>query len=250
MSIFSKLTNQKSPRAGKGEESPSTFAPLFSSRMPACCQGMLWLILFILLPLPAYWNSFDASWHFDDTSNILENRDVHMDRFSWEALKKAALSHPGGWRPVAYLSFACNHLLNGTDVFGYHVFNVLLLGLTGTFFFLCLRFILTDASRKNPIRFHPDAVAFSVAALWVVHPLHTQTVTYVVQRMNLMASLFSTLAFFLYLSGRGREAALHRGAFFALAFLSFLLALGSVFHGNSFTLCAHSIEYGVSNFRR
>jgi len=188
---------------------------------------MLWLILFILLPLPAYWNSFDASWHFDDTSNILENRDVHMDRFSWEALKKAALSHPGGWRPVAYLSFACNHLLNGTDVFGYHVFNVLLLGLTGTFFFLCLRFILTDASRKNPIRFHPDAVAFSVAALWVVHPLHTQTVTYVVQRMNLMASLFSTLAFFLYLSGRGREAALHRGAFFALAFLSFLLALGS-----------------------
>jgi len=66
------------------------------------------------------------------------------------------------------------------------------------------------SGRGNDIRRHPDIrnqrkisfMAFSAAAIWAVHPLHTQSVTYIVQRMNSMAAMFYILSFLLYVKGR------------------------------------------------
>ena len=67
-----------------------------------CASAPLWMTLgFILLLLMAgilvYSNTFHSSFVFDDINFITKNDpDVHMTKFSWDALKQAALEgNPG-----------------------------------------------------------------------------------------------------------------------------------------------------------
>ncbi|MBN2844641.1 MAG: tetratricopeptide repeat protein [Deltaproteobacteria bacterium] len=53
-----------------------------------------------------------------------------------------------------------------------------------------------------PVSLNPQTIAFCATLLWIVHPLHTQSVTYIVQRMNSMAAMFYILSFLCYVKGR------------------------------------------------
>lgn len=70
-------------------------------------------------------------------------------------------------------------------------------------------------------------VATAAAVLFLVHPLATQAVTYVVQRMTSLATLFSLLCLGAYLKGRQAEGARGRIPWLAAAGVAGLLALGS-----------------------
>ena len=48
----------------------------------------------------------------------------------------------------------------------------------------------------------PRFIATLGAALWAINPIHTQAVTYIVQRMAILAALFYILGIYLYLKGR------------------------------------------------
>ncbi len=68
---------------------------------------------------------------------------------------------------------------------------------------------------------------YVAALIWIVHPLHIQSVTYIIQRMNSLAAMFYILALLLYVKAR---LAAHRGWKFFLfgsAFGAAVLALGS-----------------------
>ena len=224
MSIFP--ANRK-PETKKGTMDSSCRGQGVPQRKFHWVSWILLLLIFLCLPFPAYRNSFEASWHFDDLSNILENPDVHMEDLSLESLQRALKSRPGGWRPVAYLSFALNYLWSGTEVCSYHVVNYFLLGLTGFFFFRVLLSLLLSSSVQEKLSVDSTSFAFSVSAVWLVLPLHTQTVTYIVQRMNLLGSLFFLLAFLAYLHGRKHGADARRFFFFGCSMIFFLFALGS-----------------------
>lgn len=229
-------------------------------------HSILLLLIFLCLPFPAYRNSFHASWHFDDVINILDNPYVHMEELSWDSLQRAVKGLPGGWRPTAYLSFALNHYGSGIDVFSYHVVNYILLCLTGYFFFRFLLALLRSPRTREHLPVHAGSFAFSVAALWLVLPLHTQSVTYIVQRMNLLGSLFFLLSFLAYLRGRERTPGAARLSCFGLSLLFFLLALGSkqntavfpvvvllyewIFHRDSFSSVWKGFVQRNSGYRR
>lgn len=79
-----------------------------------------------------------------------------------------------------------------------------------------------------------QGIAFVTALLWLVHPLATQSVTYIVQRMNSMAAMFYVLSLLLYVVGRKIQLAgqsgesIHRAlGCFVGSILAGLLALGS-----------------------
>ena len=70
-------------------------------------------------------------------------------------------------------------------------------------------------------------LAAAAALLWLVHPLHTQSVTYVIQRMNSLAALFFVLAMLLYVRGRQVESRPVRYLAFSACAAAGLLAIGS-----------------------
>jgi len=71
-------------------------------------------------------------------------------------------------------------------------------------------------------------IALGAALIWLVHPIQTQAVSYIVQRMTSMAALFYLLAFVLYIKGRLiQDDGWKRWLLYAGAILSGLLAVGS-----------------------
>lgn len=153
----------------------------------------------------AYRNSFEAGWHFDDLSNIVNNHDIQIRSLSWQNLSSVLNSEIAGKRPFAYLSFAVNHYFSRLEVrayhwtnFGLHVTNALLVWV--------LVAKITACCLPQLDKWLSTAFPFFVAVLWSTNPLQTQAVTYVVQRMTLLAALFFLLSFLSYLKFRAADS--------------------------------------------
>lgn len=170
----------------------------------------------------AYHGSLAVPFQFDDIPNIVDNANVHMTRFDGASLLRAVHGLDRGSRPLAYLSFALNHYLHGLDVFGFHLVNLIVHVACGFLVYLaCLRWFALGAPRLNAAA--RGRTALAAALLFVVHPVQTQAVTYVVQRMTSLGSLFAFAAVLLYL--QARTAPRRRSAWWIGALVSLALAL-------------------------
>jgi tetratricopeptide (TPR) repeat protein len=179
-----------------------------------------------VLTIWLYTASLGGPFVFDDTSNILENRPIHITAFSAEALYDAAFKSPIPSRPVAYLSFALNHLFSGTNVVGYRLINVLIHIANACLLYALARLTLrTPALRSQAAS--AGAVACAAAVLWLLHPLHTQSVAYIVQRMTSLATLFYLLSLACYAGARLAEEKGRRRLLWAGCIASGILALGT-----------------------
>lgn len=172
-------------------------------------QHRLAYLLLTLAILLSYSNSFRAEWHFDDINHIRQNQAIQIKDFTSDSMLGvfyAAPRHsddplPRIFRPLASLTFALNWYLGKDDVFGYHLFNVLLHAISAFLLFEVIRALY--ASPKL-CRDHDGAgtIALSAAMLWALNPIQTQAVTYIVQRMTVMAAMFLILGVLLYIRGR------------------------------------------------
>jgi tetratricopeptide (TPR) repeat protein len=189
-------------------------------RMGLLLGGLVVLVLLI------YSSGMNGPFIFDDMSNIEYNPHIRLTELSFDGLKKAAFDSPAGSRPVANVSFAFNYLLHDKSTFGYHLVNVLIHAAAGIFlyFFICVT-LSTPALRSNFQ--NTKWIAFISALIWLVHPLQTQSVTYLVQRMNSLAAMFYIMALFFYARGRLSQAVKKRCLWFGASVLSGLLAFGS-----------------------
>ena len=154
----------------------------------------------------AYANSLDVPFYYDDHSNIVHNVTIQIDEFSMESLWTAAQGRPNP-RPVAYLSFALNYLVGGLEPWGYHLVNTIIHAANGLLVCLVAQQVLsrTSGTVGDPVA-TPEAVrrlSLFTGLLFVAHPIQTQAVTYVVQRMASMCALFYLSALLCYLYGRG-----------------------------------------------
>ena len=179
-------------------------------------------ILALLVAL-AYANSFQADWHYDDRPNIVENPYVRITSLAPAALLRAMVQDRGQNRPFSSLSFALNYYFNGEKVRGYHFVNLVLHFFSALAGFGLLRLTFR---RANLAPDRQESAALAAAAVWAVHPIQTQAVTYIVQRQTLMASAFMLLTLFAYAAGRQSSGA-RKMLLYALAGLAFILALGS-----------------------
>lgn len=155
--------------------------------------------IFTAAALLAYANSFGVPFLFDDKGAILDNPTI---RSLWPPSQ--VLSPPFahgetvGGRPLLNLSFALNFAFGGTSVPGYHGVN-LLLHLAGAFalFDLVRRTLGLHAFRagRTSIASIDSATATrttfaaTAAGLWLLHPLQTESVTYLSQRAESLVAL-------------------------------------------------------------
>jgi len=163
-----------------------------------------WYLGILAAGILAYANSFQGVFLFDDENAIGLNPHIRSLWPLTEAMKAPPQSTAAG-RPLVSLSLAVNYALGGLNPRGYHVFNLAVHLAAGLVLFgLIRRTLLCDRLRE---RYGPAAgsLAGIAALLWVVHPLQTESVTYVIQRTESMMGLFYLLT--LYCAMRGWTAA-------------------------------------------
>jgi tetratricopeptide (TPR) repeat protein len=168
--------------------------------------------------LLAHAGSLGVPLLFDDLPNIVDQPSVHALDLSPGQLAPALRGFPFG-RWLARLSFAIDHAIHGLRPAGYHAVNVLL-HLAASLLVLALaRRLLDGLARRRgegeglgwahaPAAEQDRRRAALIAALiFAVHPVQTQAVTYVVQRMTVMGACFALAALVLWLGARGRSGA-------------------------------------------
>lgn len=178
----------------------------------------------VLIPLAvvaagfcAYRNSFHGPFIFDDAPHILRNHHIRQLWPPWETMAQTT-------RPLVQLSFALNYAVSGLEVWSYHALNLLIHVLAGLALLGVLR--RTFAGPALPDRYRDAAPWLGLAAtlIWLVHPLQTEAVTYVVQRSESLAALFYLLTLYGLIRGAGSGRATH---WYAAAVVTCALGMGS-----------------------
>jgi tetratricopeptide (TPR) repeat protein len=187
---------------------------------------LLVIFVFSVLGFLLYSETFDSPFIFDDSLRIAENPDIRITQLSIESILEAAFGKKSAkTRPVGNVTFALNYYFHQYNVEGYHLFNIIIHILAGIFLFIFIQTTLNLPSLKTEVD-HASMVAFFAALLWLVHPVQTQSVTYIVQRLNSLAALFYVLAFWLYVKGRLAKQRSKKWGWFCSAMLTWILALG------------------------
>ena len=211
-----RASRRRAQRAPVALETPA-------DRQVSGAKPLAMLLLVAVAAACIYSNTFSVPFQFDDESNIIDNP---LIRDLGNFLDFA------GTRYVGFLSFALNYRFGGLNVFGYHLVNILI-HITNGLLVYSLVSLLIKAVPGD--RFPVPWVAFAASLLFVVHPVQTQAVTYIVQRFASLMTLFYLLAVVGYLKWRlTAPDARGRYLWYGAALLSTILAMKT--KENSFTL--------------
>ncbi|MGD2100034.1 MAG: tetratricopeptide repeat protein [Desulfobacterales bacterium] len=196
------------------------------SDIPA--QYGTWLLLLLaVLIFMVYSNTLTGPFIFDDRPNIQNNAKIKLTRLSLAELWEAGFESYSK-RPVSNISFALNYYLNGYNVVGYHFVNILIHIINSVLLYSLAKTTLnTPALRRRYDPFAITWIPILSAFIWGLHPLLTQSVSYIVQRMNSLATLFYILALLLYAKGRLTQNTRSRRWLLAGCAASSILAFGS-----------------------
>ncbi len=181
-----------------------------------------------------YSNSFNASWHFDDFPNIINNHYLHLRTLKSEDILNSLFSNPSNpyhlntkpYRPVACISFALNWYFSHDNVFTYHIVNISIHILTAFFLYLFILNIFESPNLSGQYKGKYFIAGFTTV-LWAVNPIHTQAVTYIVQRMTLLAGMFYILSLYSYIKAKNFNSLIKAWPWFIACLLFYLLAMGS-----------------------
>ena len=156
----------------------------------------------------AYRNSFTGAFVYLDDSAVRDNPTI---RSLWPISRVLAPPADGGLtvggRPMVNLSLAINYAIGGVRVWGYHAFNVAVHALAALTLFGIVRRTATQMPRGPA---HPDRFAFALALLWSLHPLQTESVTYIIQRAESLMGLCYLLTLYCFI--RGVDGAMPAGS--------------------------------------
>jgi protein O-mannosyl-transferase len=161
----------------------------------------------------------------DDRGSAIDNRSIlHLSTALWP---DHGLGQTVEGRPILNLSLALNYAISGTQVWSYHALNLLIHILAGLTLFGIVRRtlerwersrfreksvsraegrILTNSATDGRAA-RPYHLALAIALIWTVHPLQTESVTYVVQRAESLMGLFFLLTFYCFI--RANEPLAH-----------------------------------------
>lgn len=178
------------------------------------------LLPFVLIAcaLVAYANSFQGVFILDDNDHIVNNDSIRT-------IFPLANKFPANDRRVIpKISYVLNYAVDGLNPRGYHLFNLCVHVVAGLALFGVVRRTLWLPRFGERFDRSASWLAFTIALFWMLHPLQTQAVTYIVQRIESMMGMFFFLM--LYCAIRSDE---HRGwrerIWWGLALLACLLGM-------------------------
>ena len=165
-------------------------------------------LLIITICSIAYSNTLESPFVFDDKLVIVENpiiRDlgymvnpseakVHKGHFEYESFRQ---------RYIGYLTFALNYWIHKLDVTGYHLVNLAIHIVNGLIvYWLVILTFKTPFLNSSVLRERSTEIALFASLLFACHPLQTQAVTYIWQRVTSLSTTFYCLALVFYILWR------------------------------------------------
>ena len=215
-------------KSSTAQPADPTIAPVRQSRQDIANFTLRTSIagLTIFLVFLIYSSNLTGPFVFDDGRNIRDNPAIRLTDLSWHGLKEAATKSPLPNRPLAYVSFALNFYVNGYRTVGFRLVNILIHILAG----VCLYFLLKTTlglPALQPRFGNTRWLPYMAVLIWLVHPLHTQSVTYIVQRMNSMAGMFYILSLLCYARSRLTEVPTFKWLLVVACLMSGILALAA-----------------------
>lgn len=195
------------------------------------------IIFFISLLFVLYYPSINAPFVFDDYGIIVNNNKIrNLDNFlKWNIIFSS--------RPLVDLSFALNYYFGQLNTFGYHLINIIIHIINGILVYFLSQKIFYYTFNINPINqgntkknnSHINILhlSFITALIFLIHPLQTQAVSYVVQRYTSMAAFFYLLSIFIFIIIREKQLSdnLHTFINFNKYFFLYILLIFLAFAG-------------------
>ena len=180
-------------------------------------------LLLVAVGLGVYGNSFQGVFVFDDLPAIVEN---HTLRNLFPLRKFLTDAPPGtvAGRPVVGFSFALSYAMWGLDPWGYHAINAAVHVLAALALYGIVRRTRLMLRRNELQETTAMWLGFVAALIWLVHPLQTEAVTYVVQRAESLMGLFYLLT--IYCAIRGFQA-VRPAIWHTLAVIACALGMGT-----------------------
>jgi Flp pilus assembly protein TadD len=183
-------------------------------------EWIVWMLGLLALGGLIYSNSFHVPFLMDDRTSIVQNYFIRsFNRIGWYWQNEPT-------KLLAYLTYAFNYQLGGLQVFSYHVVN-LVIHLCGA---VCVFGIVFELFKTPQMAKDPCSQSFGTqgrsqgffalgaALIFMVHPVQTEAVTYIVQRNTSLATLFYYLTFYFYIRGRIHKSAWSYGLSVVLGF--------------------------------
>jgi tetratricopeptide (TPR) repeat protein len=159
--------------------------PSISGRPPRC-RGRVSAAVLASASIWAYSGTFSVPFLFDDSGTIATNLSIR----NWRTALFPPTWTTAGGRPVLNFSLAVNYATSGAAVWSYHLLNLAI--------HICAGLVLFAILRRT-LRPWAAPLAFSAALLWCLHPLQTESVTYVVQRAESLMGLFYLLTLYCFI---------------------------------------------------
>jgi protein O-mannosyl-transferase len=125
--------------------------------------------------------------NWDDPEYVLQNKDIRG--FNADHIARwFSQYYIGNYHPLTMFSFALDYSIAGTSPVMYHVTNILLHSGNALF----LYFVAMRLGGKR-------SIAFFTAALFALHPMQTEAVSWVAERKTVLSAFFSLLTMLVYL---------------------------------------------------
>ncbi|MFP4472783.1 MAG: tetratricopeptide repeat protein [Candidatus Omnitrophota bacterium] len=152
------------------------------------------LLVFLAAALALYVFALPGEFVFDDYKVLVQNqfiRTVFPLSFLWKFDPTRFLTN---------LTFAVNYQVSGLAPWVFRLINVILHALSAyVFFAVCRRFLARKLVADERKRLWLPWIA---GFIFLLHPIQTSTVSYVVQRATILSALFYLTAVYFYLSSR------------------------------------------------
>jgi tetratricopeptide (TPR) repeat protein len=197
-----------------------------SNRLAERRRLILAVLLIAVAAALAYGNTLGNGFVFDDFKIIRDNTTIRSfstvprifaNMFVYRPLKGQGTKIDPSYRPIRYLSYAVDYQFTGLNPTGYHISNILYHIIASVLVFLVLKRLTGHFG-----------AALGVALIFVVHPVHTESVAYLTGRKDVLCTIFYLLAFLSFLKYRQRPKvryAVMLPVFFALAFMAKEMAI-------------------------
>jgi hypothetical protein len=178
-------------------------APTSSAGFSPTLQAAVATLLVTIGVTAAYWNSLYVPFVYDDREAIVINPHV---RSLWPLTSSmwAPPDTTASGRPMLSLSLAVNYRIGKYNVTGYHVLNVVIHILAAMAMYGVLRRTLLSETLRSRFGRHAFSLSLIATLIWAMHPLHTESVTYVIQRCESMMGLFLLLMLYCAIRSAGR----------------------------------------------
>jgi len=178
-----KVSEKRAARVKRAEPQP------VQTTSPARKPFLLWLWLLLggfVVALFVFGPALRGSFVFDD---------YHLPFTDAAAQDASPIFWLGGVRPLASASYWINFLISGTEPLSYHLLSVLLHAIAATLVFFVLNRILALAGVKDAGWRWP----LFGAAVFLVHPLQTESVDYIAGRPEVVCAIFFFAAWLVFL---------------------------------------------------